>query len=96
MTRLFNGESYDQINGVAMGSPLAPVLANLFMEHNEKKRLLSYSGIKPLFYKRYVDDIFLLFEQELDAKNFLNYLNTQHDNIKFTIEFETDKKTFFS
>ena len=28
---LFNGSFYDQIDGVAMGSPLAPVLANLFM-----------------------------------------------------------------
>ena len=27
---LFNGSFYDQIDGVAMGSPLAPVLANLF------------------------------------------------------------------
>ena len=33
---LFNGKFYDQIRGVAMGYPLAPVLANRFMEHNEK------------------------------------------------------------
>ena len=34
---LFKGKFYDQINGVAMGSPLAPVLANLFMGHYEKE-----------------------------------------------------------
>ena len=34
---LFKGKFYDQINGVAMGSPLAPVLANLFMSHYEKE-----------------------------------------------------------
>ena len=33
---LFNGKFYDQIDGIAMGSPLAPVLANLFMGHNDK------------------------------------------------------------
>ena len=33
---LFNGSFYDQIEGVAMGSPLAPVLANLFIGHHEK------------------------------------------------------------
>ena len=33
---LFNGKFYDQIDGRAMGSPLAPVLANLFMEHKVK------------------------------------------------------------
>ena len=30
---LFKGKYYDQIDGVAMGSPLAPVLANLVMGH---------------------------------------------------------------
>ena len=34
---LFKGKFYDQINGVAMGSPLATVLANLFMGHYEKE-----------------------------------------------------------
>ncbi len=33
---LFKGTSYDQIDGVAMGSLLASVLANLFMGHHEK------------------------------------------------------------
>ena len=32
---LYNGEYYDQIDGVAMGSPLGPVLANIFMGHHE-------------------------------------------------------------
>ena len=34
---LFKGKFYDQINGVAMGSPLAPVLASLFTGHYEKE-----------------------------------------------------------
>ena len=33
---LFNGKVYDQIDSVAMGSPLAPVLANLFLGHHER------------------------------------------------------------
>ena len=33
---LFKGKFYDQIGGVAMESPLAPVLANLFMVHYKK------------------------------------------------------------
>ena len=33
---LFDGSYYDQINGIAMGSPLGPVLANLFMGFHEK------------------------------------------------------------
>ena len=36
---LFKGEYYEQIDGVAMGSPLAPLLANLFMGHHEENWL---------------------------------------------------------
>ena len=83
---LFNGKYFNQIDGVAMGSPLAPVLANLFMGYNENLWLNNYSLNKPKFYIRYVDDILTVFDNENDAKHFLDYLNRQHKNIKFTIE----------
>ena len=54
---LFNGCFYDQIDGVAMGSPLAPVLANFFMGHYERLWLEKYTGSQVLYYRRYVDDI---------------------------------------
>ena len=47
---IFNGSCYDQIDGVAMGSPLAPVLAYLFMGHHEKFRLKNFHGSTILFY----------------------------------------------
>ena len=53
---LFTGKFYDQIDGVAMGSPLAPVLANLFMGHYEKECLSNYDGVLPSYYTRYVDE----------------------------------------
>ena len=34
---LLKGKFYDQVGGVAMGSPLVPVLANLLMDHYEKE-----------------------------------------------------------
>ena len=37
---LFNGCFYDQMDGVAMGSPLAPVLGNFFMGHYERLWLI--------------------------------------------------------
>ena len=40
---LFNGKFYNQIDGVAMGSPLAPVLANIFMGFYESKWLNEYN-----------------------------------------------------
>ena len=35
----FNGSIFDHIDGVAMGSPLAPVLVNLFMGFHEQNRI---------------------------------------------------------
>ena len=83
---LFEDKIYDQIDGVAMGSPLAPVLANLFMGYHEKNWLNNYDNAKPIVYKRYVDDIFCLFDNETVTSLFLKYLNKQHSNIKFTSE----------
>ena len=59
---LFKGKFYDQIDGVAMGPPLAPVLANLFMGHYEKECLSNFDEVSPSYYTRYIDDIFCGFQ----------------------------------
>ena len=69
-----------------MGSPLAPVLANIFMGFHKSKWLNENNFNKPKFYLRYVDDILAAFDNEQDSLNFLNFLNNRHPNIKFTIE----------
>ena len=69
-----------------MGSPLAPVLANIFMGFQESKWLDEYNFSKPKFYLRYVDDTVAAFDNEQDSLIFLNFLNNSHPNIKFTIE----------
>ena len=85
---LFNGKVYDQIDGVAMGSPLALVLASLFLGHHESLWLNTYRGSPVHLYRRYVDDTFCLFNNEHEALLFLQYLNSQHENIRFTMERE--------
>ena len=45
----FNGEIYEQVDGVAMGSPLAPVLDNLFMGHHEQHWLIQKEALLVLF-----------------------------------------------
>ena len=69
-----------------MGSPLAPVLANIFMTFYESKCLNEYNLKKTKFYLRYFSDIFAAFEKEQDSLNFLTFLNNKHPTIKFTIE----------
>ena len=83
---IFNSKSYNQIDGVAMGSPLAPVLTNIFMGFYESKWLNEYNLNKPKLYLRYVDDILAAFDKEQDSLDFFNFLNKRHPNIKFTIE----------
>ena len=69
-----------------MGSPLPPVLANIFMGFHESKWLNKYNLNKPKFYLRYVNDVLAAFVNEQDSLNFENFLNNKHPNIKFTIE----------
>ena len=70
---IFNSNFYNQIDGVAMGSPLASVLANTFMGFHESKWLNEYILNKPKFYFRYIDDILAAFGNEQDSSNFLSF-----------------------
>ena len=72
-----------------MGSPLAPVLANIFMGIYESKWLNEYNLNKPKFYLRYVDGILAAFDKEQDSLNFLNFL------IKFTTEKQVNHSIVF-
>ena len=69
-----------------MGSPLAPVLASIFMGFYESKWLNEYNLNKPKFYFRYADYILAASGNEQDSLNFLFFLNNRHHNIKFMIE----------
>jgi hypothetical protein len=91
---LFNGIYYRQVDGISMGSCLGPVLANLFLGHFERSWLAS-SVDKPLFYRRYVDDTFLIIDENFDTDRFVQHMNAQHENIKFTIEYETSASLSF-
>ena len=53
-----------------MGSPLASVLANIFMGFHEYKWLNEYNLNKRKFYLRYADDILATFDNEQDSLNF--------------------------
>ena len=53
-----------------MGSPLAPVLANIFMGFQESKWLNEYNLNRPTFYLRYVDYILAAFDNEQDSLHF--------------------------
>ena len=80
---IFNSKFYNQINRVAMGSPLALVLANISMSFYESNWL---NVNKYKFYLRYVDDILAAFDNEQDSLKVSIFLSNRHSNIKFKIE----------
>ena len=77
-----------------MESPRASVLAKLFMGQHERAWLSNYDA-DILFYRRYVDDTFCLFNTEADVSPFYDYINSRHPNIKFTMEKEVGRKLAF-
>ena len=80
----FQNFIFRQVDGVTMGNPLGPTLANLFMSSFEYQ-WQNYS-FSPSVYCRYIDDIFCIFKNDSDHSLFLTMLNQQHTNLKFTTE----------
>ena len=87
----FGDEYFLQTDGLAMGSSLSPILANIFMTELEET-VLARSVCKPSVWKRYVDDCFAIIPHTEACKvdDLLTDLNSYHDNIKFTLEYENE------
>ena len=80
----FQGKFYEQVEGAPMGSPLSPIVANLYMESFEVGALRS-APHPPYLWKRFVDDTFTIW-QSSQRDGFLEYLNSIDQHIQFTAE----------
>ena len=67
-----------------MGSPINPIVANLFMEDLEVQAMKT-SPSPPVLWKRFVDDTFTIIKKQ-HRNSFLEHLNSIHPNIKFSSE----------
>lgn len=74
---IFDGQYYDQIDGVATGSPV-------LICHSEEKSALS-NNTRPSIWFRYADDTFILFDNNNATNQILHYLNSCRANINNTM-----------
>ena len=81
----FNNEHFLQIHRTAMGSPMAPTYANIFMAILERKLLNEApQGLIPIEWIRFIDDIFAIWTHGIEKlQKFLSYINNFHPTIKF-------------
>ena len=82
----YNVKLYRQIDGVTMGNLFSLTLANFFLAHIENQIFSKTDPSHSKLYLRYVDDIFAVFPSDTDFMKFLDILNSQHKNLKFTFE----------
>ena len=90
---VFREQFYQQCGGCAMGSPVSPVIANLYMEHFEKSAL-STSPVTNKIWLRFVDDTFVIIPKS-GVNEFFEHINSQNAHIKFTSEQEEDHHLAF-
>ena len=80
---VFQGKYDEQLEGAAMGSPLSPIIANIYMEEFETKAL-STAPTPPLW-KRFVDDTFVVIKTS-HKEEFFKHIHSIEDSIQFTAE----------
>ncbi|XP_070189013.1 uncharacterized protein [Littorina saxatilis] len=92
----FEEEVYQQIHGTAMGTPMAPSVANLFMAALERKLFQqSPVPVNSELWRRYIDDIFMLWTgTDDDLDTFLKHINSLHPTIKFTHHSSLERVSF--
>ena len=85
---------YQQYDAAGMESPLGPTIAHFFLVNMENRILQNIADFHSKLYLRYVDDIFCVFVNETFSDRFLDLLNEQYKNIKFTVEHGSETLPF--
>lgn len=94
----YDSKFYSQNSGLPMGSPLSPLLSDIFMDHLENEIILNNDLSKKhvIFWFRFVDDIIVGFNgTNRQIEQYLSFLNNIHQNMKFTVEIESNSSLNF-
>lgn len=91
---VFNEVHYLQVSGTSMGTKIGPNYANIFMGRLEEQFLRS-RHLKPLCYKRFIDDIFFIWPHgESQLRAFISDFNNVHPSISFTHTYSAETINF--
>lgn len=94
----YKSHFYNQQDGLAMGSPLSGLLADIYMHHLETTKIMADTNPfknKILYWFRYVDDVLCLFNNDTNnIQDLIEYLNSISENIKFTNEINNKSINF--
>ena len=92
---IFNGIHYIQKKGCAMGTSCALAYANISMGKLEKLHIYPYLRIFSIFYCRFIDDLFFVWNgTESELIKFIHNLNQKHPTIKFEFTYSRNSITF--
>ena len=92
---IFDKNIYIQKNGIAMGSPLGPLFADIYMNYLESKLMPKLKENGLLFWRRFVDDTFTILRKDADIAKLIEILNSFDTEIIFTSEEETNNSIAF-
>ena len=85
----FNGQIYRQTKGLPMGAHYSPVVAIIYLDEIEKKALRKVKeemGIEPIIYRRYVDDVLMVFDKEVNEARIKEIFCSIENDIQFTLD----------
>ena len=86
---IFQHKIYQPQQGIAMGSPLSSIVAEIFLQNYEDNYMKQFLETKNIYYTRYVDDIFIIYDETKTNSQIINtQINKIHNNMKFTPTYE--------
>ena len=89
----FNSQFYQQTDGVAMGGPASSTTAEIYMQAYERTAITTAMH-PPKVWERFVDDVYSILKRT-HLENFFHHINNLHQNIKFTMEEESNGELAF-
>ena len=89
----FNCQFYQKTDGVAMGGPASSTIAEIYMQAHERTAI-STALHPPKVWERFVDDVYSILKRT-HLENVFQHINNLHQNIKFTMEEESNGELAF-